>query len=151
MTDQIEGAGMTERIARLRQEAERTIVAAQSTQALEEARIRFLGRKAELPNLLRHVADLPPEERAKTGRLANEARQALEEAIARRGDELAAQELEARLAADRIDVTLPADPLPLEGRLHLITQTRREMEEVFLGLGFQVAEGPEVETAYYNF
>jgi phenylalanyl-tRNA synthetase alpha chain len=151
MTDEIDGAGMTERIGRLRDEAEQAIGAAQGTHALEEARVRFLGRKAELPNLLRHVAELPQDERAATGRLANEARRSLEQAIERRGEELAARELETRLAQDRIDVTLPADPLPLEGRLHLITQTRREMEEVFLGLGFQVVEGPEVETAYYNF
>jgi phenylalanyl-tRNA synthetase alpha chain len=151
MTDQIEGAGTAERIERLRAEGEAAIAAAQTTQALEEARVRFLGRRAELPNLLRQVADLPPEERARTGRSANEARQALERAIEHRQQALAAAELQARLAEDRIDVTLSADPLPAVGRLHLLTQTRREIEDVFIGLGFNVAEGPEVETVYYNF
>jgi phenylalanyl-tRNA synthetase alpha chain len=142
---------MIERIAQIRQQAQDAIAAAQSTQALEEARIRWLGRKAELPNLLRGVAELAPEERAATGQAANQARQALEAAIERKAGELAAEELEQRLVQDRVDVTLPADPLPAIGRLHLMTQTRREIEDVFLGLGFNVAEGPEVETVYYNF
>jgi phenylalanyl-tRNA synthetase alpha chain len=151
MTEQIEGVPMTERIARLRAEAEQAITNAPDTEGLERERIRYLGRKAELPKLLRHVGELDPAERAATGAAANEARFALEALIERREGELAAQELQQRLEQDRIDVTLPADPLPLRGGVHLITQTRREIEDVFIGLGFKVAEGPEVETAYYNF
>ena len=142
---------MIDRIEQLEQEARAAIDAAADTDALEDVRIRYLGRKAELPNLLRGVAQLPPEERAAVGKAANAARQALEAAVAAREQALAAGELEQRLVADRVDVTLPADPLPAIGRLHLITQTRREMEDIFIGLGFNVAEGPEVETAYYNF
>ena len=145
------GTGTIERIAQIRAEAEQEIANAADTQALEDARIRYLGRKAELPNLLRTVASLPADQRAATGKAANEARQALEHAIEVRHTELAAAELQERLERDRIDVTLPADPLPDPGYLHLITQTRRELEDVFIGLGFNVAEGPEVETAYYNF
>src|ERR1700755_3543349 len=140
-----------DRIAQIEQEAAAAIAAATTTAALEDVRVRFLGRKAELPNLLRNVAQLPPEERAATGKAANQARQALEAAIEAGGGELAPAELEQRLVADRIDVTLPADPLPAIGRLHLMTQTRREIEDVFVGLGFNVAEGPEIETVYYNF
>ncbi|MGI8505383.1 MAG: phenylalanine--tRNA ligase subunit alpha [Solirubrobacteraceae bacterium] len=142
---------MTERIVELEREAKAAIAGASSTQALEEVRVRYLGRKAELPNLLRGVAQLPPSERAATGKAANQARQGLEAAIDRRAAELATAELDARLVHDRIDVTLPADPSPQIGRLHLITQTWREIEDVFVGLGFNVAEGPEVETVYYNF
>jgi phenylalanyl-tRNA synthetase alpha chain len=142
---------MTDRIGEIRAEAEGAIAAAADTDALEDVRIQYLGRKAELPNLLRSVAALPPEERAATGKAANQARRALEQAIEQKTQELVANELEQRLAQDRVDVTLPADPLPLSGRLHLITQTRREIEDVFIGLGFNVAEGPEVETVYYNF
>jgi phenylalanyl-tRNA synthetase alpha chain len=142
---------MTERIEQIRAEAERAIDAARDTAALEEARIRYLGRKAELPNLLRGVARLDPQERAATGKAANEARRALEDAIERKTKDLAARELDQKLIEDRVDVTLPADPLPAIGRLHLLTQTRREIEDVFIGLGFNVAEGPEVETVYYNF
>jgi phenylalanyl-tRNA synthetase alpha chain len=142
---------MTERIDQIRQEAEAAIAAATDTAALEQQRIRYLGRKAELPNLLRNIAQLPPEQRAATGKAANLARQALERAIEHKAGELATRELEERLIQDRVDVTLPADPLPAIGRLHLMTQTRREIEDVFVGLGFNVAEGPEVETVYYNF
>jgi phenylalanyl-tRNA synthetase alpha chain len=142
---------MTERVDAIRREAETAINSATDTHALEDARIRYLGRKAELPNLLRQVASLPPEERAATGKAANEARKALENAIERKQGELAQAELEQRLKQDRVDVTLPADPLPAIGRLHLMTKTRREIEDVFIGLGFNVAEGPEVETVYYTF
>jgi phenylalanyl-tRNA synthetase alpha chain len=142
---------MTDRIAEIRAEAEGAIAAATDTHALEDVRIEYLGRKAELPNLLRTVAELPPSERAATGKAANEARKALEQAIDERAQQLAAQELEQRLERDRIDITLDGDPAPAIGHLHLITQTRREIEDVFIGLGFNVAEGPEVETVYYNF
>jgi phenylalanyl-tRNA synthetase alpha chain len=142
---------MTERIEQIKKEAEAAIAAAADTQMLEDTRVRYLGRKAELPNLLRTVAQLAPEQRVATGKAANQARQALEQAIERKGQELAAGELEQRLKDDRVDVTLPANPLPAIGRLHLMTETRREIEDVFVGLGFNVAEGPEVETVYYNF
>ncbi len=140
-----------ERIVQLKAEADQAVERATSSEQLEEVRIRFLGRKAELPNILRGVAELPPERRGAVGKTANQARQALERSIQGRAEELAQSELEQRLRADRVDVTLPADPLPEIGRLHLITRTRREIEDVFLGLGFNVAEGPEVERAYYNF
>jgi phenylalanyl-tRNA synthetase alpha chain len=142
---------MIDQIERIEREAQAAIGTADSTDALEEARIRYLGRKAELPNLLRGVSRLPTAERAAVGKAANRARQALEEAVRRRSQALAATELEQRLVADRVDVTLPADPLNRIGRLHLLTQTWREIEEIFIGLGFNVAEGPEVDTTYYNF
>jgi len=142
---------MIERIEQLRSEGEAAIAAAASTDALEQARIRFLGRRAELPQLLRGVAQLPPEQRGPVGKAANLARVALEQLIEARESELAGAELEQRLAADRIDVTLPGAPLPPAGGLHLLTQTRREIEDVFVGLGYTVAEGPEVERVYYNF
>jgi phenylalanyl-tRNA synthetase alpha chain len=142
---------MNERIEQLTREALDAIGAATDTAALEEVRIRYLGRKAELPNLLRGVAELPAEQRGAVGKAANQARQQLERAIEQRQAALAAAELQARLAEDRVDITLPGDPLPAIGRLHLLTVTRREIEDVFVGLGFNVAEGPEVETVYYNF
>jgi phenylalanyl-tRNA synthetase alpha chain len=142
---------MIERIAELRAHAEAQIAAAQTPAALEEARVRHLGRKAELPNLLRGVAELPPEERGKVGKAANEARQALEALAQQRAGELEAAELDARLTTDRVDVTLPGAPPEPVGRLHLLTATRREIEDVFVGLGFSVAEGPEIDSVYYNF
>jgi phenylalanyl-tRNA synthetase alpha chain len=142
---------MIERIEQLRREATEAIGVAASTAALEELRVRYLGRKAELPNLLRGVAQLEPAERGRVGKAANEARQALEALIEERAAALEAAELDERLREDRVDVTLPGEPPEPVGRLHLITQTWRELEDVFLGLGFTVLEGPEVELVHYNF
>jgi phenylalanyl-tRNA synthetase alpha chain len=142
---------MNERISELREAGEAAVADAPGTAELEEVRVRFLGRKAELPNLLRGVAQLPPEQRGAVGRAANEARRALEAAIEARRVALEAAELEQRLAADVVDVTLPGSPSLTPGRLHLLTATRREIEDVFLGLGFRVMEGPETELVHYNF
>jgi phenylalanyl-tRNA synthetase alpha chain len=142
---------MIERIAELRAQAESAIAAAESTQVLEELRVRFLGRKAELPQMLRTVATLEKAQRAEVGRAANEARTALEAQLDAREHELAASELERGIERDAVDVTLPGVPPRAVGRLHVISQTRRELEDIFLGLGFTVMEGPEIETVHYNF
>ena len=142
---------MIERIDQLRSEAEQAISAALSSESLEELRVRYLGRKAELPQLLREVAGLPPEQRGAVGKAANQARQALEGLIEARGSQLAGSELEAKLREDTVDVTLPGAPPQPIGSLHVLSSTRRELEDIFLGLGFTVMEGPEVETVHYNF
>jgi phenylalanyl-tRNA synthetase alpha chain len=142
---------MIGRIEQLRGEAEGEIAQAASSAELEQLRVRYLGRKAELPQLLRGVAEIAPEQRAQVGRAANEARQALEAQLAARAAELGASELDARLQADEVDVTLPGAPPQPVGRLHVLSATRRELEDIFLGLGFTVMEGPEVETVHYNF
>ncbi len=142
---------MIERIDELRSEAEAAIAAARTSAELEQWRVQHLGRKAELPNILRAIATLAPEQRGPTGKAANQARQALEALFAERAGALAGGELEARLQRDVVDVTLPGTPPQPVGHHHLLTATRREIEDVFLGLGFRIAEGPEVETVYYNF
>jgi phenylalanyl-tRNA synthetase alpha chain len=142
---------MIERIEQLRDEARSAIAAADDGAALQELRVRYLGRRAELPQLLRGVAALPAEQRGTVGRAANEARQALEALIERRAGELAGVELQARLGADTVDVTLPGAPPAPIGRLHVLSATRRELEDIFVGLGFTVVEGPEIETVHYNF
>jgi phenylalanyl-tRNA synthetase alpha chain len=142
---------MIDRIEQLKLEGQAAVAQATTTAQLEEARITYLGRKAELPNLLRGVSELPPDQKGAVGNAANQARQQLEAAIEARQAELASHELEERLRRDKVDVTLPADPHTELGRLHLITRTRREIEDVFIGLGFRIAEGPEVERVYYNF
>ena len=142
---------MLTRIEEIHDEGLAAIDAAGSTDELEELRVRLLGRKAELPNLLRGVGELPPEQRGQVGKRANEVRKVLEARLGAAVDRLDASELDARLAADRVDVTLPGDPPQPVGRLHLITQTWRELEDVFVGLGFTVIEGNEVETVHYNF
>jgi phenylalanyl-tRNA synthetase alpha chain len=142
---------MTERIEQLRGEAEGQIAAAATSAALEELRVRYLGRKAELPQMLRGVAELDPARRGEVGKAANEARQSLERLIEERAEQLRTQELDERLREDRVDVTLPGAPPQPIGGLHVLSSTRRELEDIFLGLGFTVVEGPEVETVHYNF
>jgi phenylalanyl-tRNA synthetase alpha chain len=142
---------MLDRIESIHDEAVAAVAAAGTTDELEELRVRYLGRKAELPNLLRGVGELPPEERGAVGKRANEVRRDLEARLGEARERLDAAELDTRLAADRVDVTLPGDPPAPVGRLHLITQTWRELEDVFVGLGFTVLEGREVETVHYNF
>ena len=117
---------------------------------LEAARVKYLGRKSELSLLLRSIPELPQEERPVVGKLGNQLRAHLEQSLADRRQELEGGELEARLAAERVDITLPGQPFP-QGHLHLITQTMWEIEDIFTGLGYRIAEGPEVETDYYNF
>jgi len=142
---------MIERIEQLRATAEGEIAKAESSDALEGLRVGYLGRKAELPQLLRGVAQLEPAERGAVGKAANQARQALEALIEARAAQLGAAELELGLQADRVDVTLPGAPPQPVGRLHVLTSTMRELEDIFLGLGFTVMEGPEIETVHYNF
>ncbi len=142
---------MIERIEQLRAEASAEIVAADSSAGLEELRVRYLGRKAELPQMLRSVASLEPAQRGAVGKAANQARQALEAQIEARAAVLSARELDGRLAADTVDVTLSGAPPQPIGSLHVLTSTRRELEDIFLGLGFTVMEGPEVESVHYNF
>jgi len=142
---------MIERIEELQARASDEIVAAATSAALEELRVRYLGRKAELPQMLRGVAELEPAQRGEVGRAANQARQALQALIEARVAELGVTELQRNLEADRVDVTLPGAPPQPIGRLHVLTTTRRELEDIFLGLGFTVMEGPEVETVHYNF
>src|SRR4051812_47008190 len=140
-----------DRLDDLRSEAEAAIAQATDAAALEDLRVRYLGRKSELTQILRGIRDLPPEERGPTGQAANEARVTIEQVLDLRREALESDELERRLVEDRIDVTLPGDPPRPVGHLHVITDTRREIEDVFLGLGFKVAEGPEIEYDYYNF
>jgi phenylalanyl-tRNA synthetase alpha chain len=142
---------MIERIEQLGVQARTEIAAAAGSEELEELRVRYLGRKAELPRMLREVADLPPEQRAQVGKAANLARQELESLFEVRAGELSVAELEDRLREDAVDVTLPGAPVQPLGRLHVLTSTRRRLEDVFLGLGFTVMEGPEIETVHYNF
>ncbi|HEV2998521.1 MAG TPA: phenylalanine--tRNA ligase subunit alpha [Solirubrobacteraceae bacterium] len=142
---------MIERIEELYSEAAGAIAAATTSESLEELRVRYLGRKAELPQMLRGVATLEPSQRGPVGGAANRARQALEALIDARGEDLLRGELETSLRDDRLDVTLPGAPRRPVGRMHPLSATRRELEDIFLGLGFTVLEGPEVETVHYNF
>jgi len=128
----------------LETEAKSAIQGASSLEALDEARIRYLGRRSELKQALREVRD------RESGSVLNTLREELERLVEQRREELECAELERALAEDAVDVTLPGDAPP-RGHLHLITQIRREVEDVFLGLGYEVYDGREVEDGYHNF
>jgi phenylalanyl-tRNA synthetase alpha chain len=142
---------MLERIEEIGAKASAAIGAAASTAELVELRVRYLGRKAELTTILRAISELPEEERAGVGAAANRVREDLEALLSARAGALDAAELQARLTADRVDVTLPGAPPRPAGHLHLITRTMRQIEDTMVGLGYQVMEGPEIEHDYYNF
>ncbi len=142
---------MLERIEEIRSEAATAIGAASSSAELEELRVRHLGRKAELTAILRGIAELPAEERGQVGAAANRARKELEALLEQSAARLDAAELEEKLVADRVDVTLPGAPPHPVGHAHLIARTTRLIEDIMVGLGYRVAEGPEVEHDYYNF
>lgn len=117
---------------------------------LEQLRIKYLGKKGELTQVLRGMGKLSPEERPVVGELANKIRGELEAEIDRRAVELKAAMLDAKLKKQTLDVTVPGEKFPL-GRTHPLDTVQKEMEDIFLGMGFEIAEGPEVERAYYNF
>jgi phenylalanyl-tRNA synthetase alpha chain len=142
---------MLDRIGEIKGEATAAIEAASSSAQLEELRVQYLGRKAELTTILRGIAELPASERGKVGGAANKARQELEALLGTCSTRLDAAELDARLVGDRVDVTLPGAPPRQVGHTHLIARTTRQIEDIMVGLGYRVAEGPEIEHDYYNF
>jgi len=134
----------------LQREALAAVDAASTTGELEELRVKYLGRKSDLKLALREVRD------RESGMALNAAREAIEQAFAARQEELERMELDARLASEPVDVTLPAELLgPVRARrrgtLHPSTQVRRDVEDIFLGLGYEIVDGREVETTRYNF
>jgi phenylalanyl-tRNA synthetase alpha chain len=138
------------RLAALRERALAAVAAAPTTDALEQVRIEYLGRRGALNEVLRGLGSLPADQRPAAGQAANALKEALERALAERGAALKAAELAAALEAERIDVTLPGRP-PALGGLHPTTLVVERILEIFRDLGFRIAEGPEVETDYYNF
>jgi len=139
-----------ERIDELKAEALSAAAAADSTAALEEVRVRYLGRSAEITRIKKSIGSLEPEERKEVGRTANLASREIENAIRSKTSERAAEERAERLQAEAVDVTLPGVPFP-KGHLHPSQRVIDQVVDFFVGLGYRVAEGPEVETDYYNF
>lgn len=141
---------MLARIAEIEKRAKQLIVEAANAEELKNIRVELLGRKGEITLLLRGLKDLPPEERGPVGSAANELKEHIENLIKDRESELKAAELQERLQKESLDVTLPGVPVPA-GSLHPLQQVIDEIKQIFMGLGFEVAEGPEVELDYYNF
>ena len=139
-----------ERIARVEQEGAARLEAATDADELRAAESDVLGKRSELSALNQHLGRLGPEDRREMGSLLNEARQRLQGLADDRRTKLDAEARARLLEADRLDLT-EVLPGPARGHLHLVTQTRDELEDVFVGMGYTVAEGPEVETDWHNF
>ena len=134
----------------LKQIREKAIAEIESSDRLEEIRIQYLGKKGELTAVLRGMGKVSPEERPLIGQLANEVRAEIEAALAKKEEEKAKKELENRLLSEKIDVTVPGTPYTA-GHRHPLAQTEELLRDIFIGMGFSIAEGPEVEYDYYNF
>ncbi|WP_353982135.1 phenylalanine--tRNA ligase subunit alpha [Salinicola endophyticus] len=131
-------------------EASAAIAAAEDAQALDQVRVRYLGKKGEITALLKGLGQLPPEERPAAGERINEAKQALQQELEQRRQTLEQAALSAQLEAERIDVTLPGRG-EVNGGLHPVTQTLERIEALFQHIGFDVAVGPEIEDDFHNF
>ena len=141
---------MSDELTALRDELEGAVLAAGSLEALEDVRVRALGRRGAVTELMKSLGKSAPEERRERGQALNRLKQAVSDAIDARKAALADVELERRLASERIDITLPVRPVP-EGSLHPISQTIDEITQIFGEMGFRWAEGPDIEDDWYNF
>ncbi len=141
---------MKEQLLAIRKSAEEKLATSSSLQELEDLRVSVLGKKGELTQVLRQMGGLSAEERPVIGALANEVREAIESALTERKTSLLAKAREEKLAKEVIDVTM-AGKKPEIGGLHPITKVLDEVKNIFLGMGFSIAEGPDVELDYYNF
>jgi len=138
------------KLEEIERSAAEAALAAGGTEQLNELRVRFLGKKGELTGLLRSMGSLPAADRPAVGQMVNDARERIEEEIERRLQMSKDAEKAARLAAETLDVTMPAKEQK-RGKLHPLTQTMRQIRDIFVGMGFEVAEGPEIEYDKYNF
>lgn len=141
---------MREQLKAIREKAASALDSAQTRQELEELRVHFLGKKGELTAILKQMGGLSAEERPIIGQLANEVRTDIEERITGRAKALEEAETAERLKAETLDVTIPGKPIR-RGGLHPLNQTMNDMIDIFQSMGFDVVDGPEIETEYYNF
>ena len=141
---------MKEKVAQLREQAQVKIESAVSLQELEEIRVKLLGKKGELTEISKGMKNLSPEERPVLGQLVNEIREFITNLLETKNLELKEKEKEERLAKEVLDITLPGEDIQL-GTIHPITETMNFMKNIFIEMGFDVADGPEVEWVKYNF
>ena len=142
--------GMKEMLEQIRCTFDEKVSGSQELSQLEELRVAFLGKKGELTGVLRGMGQLSAEERPVVGQMANEVRAFMEEKLAARKEELAAKALDEKLAKEALDVTMPGKARA-KGALHPINQISDEMKDLFIGMGYEIADGPEIEYDYYNF
>ncbi|WP_295747395.1 phenylalanine--tRNA ligase subunit alpha [uncultured Limosilactobacillus sp.] len=142
--------GMKEKLAELRQQGLEAIENSQDLDKINQARVKWLGKKGPLTQILRGMRDLSPEERPAVGKYANDVRQDLQQALQQRKLEMEKELLNAKLMAETVDVTLPGTPVA-QGQPHVIQQIIDQLTRLFVGMGYEVATGPEVEEEEYNF
>ena len=141
---------MKEQLEAIRKSALDAVVETRTAADLEAVRVRYLGKKGELTAVLKQMGKLSPEERPVMGQLANDVRAALEAAIESRSDALAQEAMAARLKAETVDVTIPGKKVEI-GHKHPMYTVLDEIKEIFINMGFEVMDGPEIEQAEYNF
>ena len=141
---------MKQQLEKIRQEALAALDAATDAQELEALRVKYLGKKGELTAVLKMMGKLSPEERPVMGQVANAVRAEIEEKLEQAKSAVAAKAMEAKLAAEAIDVTIPGEEVAL-GHQHPMNMVLQEIKDIFVGMGYQVVDGPEVELASYNF
>ena len=139
-----------EKIKQIEEQIENTINEIKSSQTLQEIRMKFLGKTGEISSLMKNMRDVPPEERPSMGKLLNALRQWSEEKFDNLESSLKKLELEKKYADEKIDVTMPGQVAP-DGAYHPSTLVTNELISIFLGMGFEIFEGPEIENDYYNF
>ena len=141
---------MKEKIEKIKKQSIKEIENCTTQKELNELKVKYLGKKGELTTVLRGMGALAPEERPIIGSLVNQVRDKLNELFTEKEENFKKKELEKRLLTEKIDITEPSKKIEL-GSLHPITQIIKEVEEIFLGMGYKIADGPEVEKAIYNF
>ena len=141
---------MKDKLLEIQKKALEQIENAKELNALNDVRVSILGKKGEMTNILKSMKDVSPEDRPKVGQMVNETREIIEAKLQEAKEALEAKELELRLSAETIDVTLPAKKNKI-GHRHPNTIALQEVEKIFIGMGYEVVEGPEVELDYYNF
>ncbi len=141
---------MEEKVSKLKEEALKQIESAKNLKELEDAKVKYLGKKGELTSLLKMMGSLSPEERPKMGSLVNSAKEVLEEKIKEKEESAKAEELAKKLEEERIDVTLPATK-QRRGSKHPLNRVIEEIEDLFVSMGYDVISGPELETDEYCF
>ena len=141
---------MKDKLKKILDDAMTQIDSSEHLDRLNEIKVSFLGKKGELTSVLKAMKDVAPEDRPKVGQLVNEARKAIEEKLDEKRDIFEKAVLEEKLKSETIDVTLPGKKLAM-GHSHPNTITLEEVEDIFVGMGYEVVEGPEVEYDYYNF
>lgn len=141
---------MKEQLQKIREEAQKELESIKDLSALDNIRVKYLGKKGELTSVLRGMGKLSAEERPVIGQLANDVRARLEELIEKAKGDIADKEMESKIQKEKIDVTMPGKRHPM-GRKHPLTTVLDELKDIFIGMGFSIADGPEVEYDKYNF